>query len=399
MAIQKESHHSASDGQPVSREDVRRRHKKRARLLMWKRVAIVVALFLGMWLVWRNWDVLAPDKLLAKLQDVIGGHSGSYPVDISGTQGKALVSSENYTVLLNDSYLTYYNDRGGEVTRHACTYSSALVRAAGKYVLVAEQDGKRAMLTTRSGKPLHLELEQKILSVDVNEKGQMAVLIQGAQNYAVEVIVYDKQGKELYRRKRSALANDVTLSPDGKTVAMLSLDATGGVLSSVVEAFSMKSTDTAALYTHKAAGTVLYRLRFLHNDCMVAVGESGARVMPLSGNAATYATDGQQVLGYAVAQDSVALVTRQSGVTDGGTVTVLNGDGSVSCFVSFAGEFRQLSAAEDRYLLLTDDMVQCVEKSGAGKKAIIPADGYQAVLNDDTAIVLGLSSLQQYTLV
>ncbi len=390
---------SRGNEQPLSREEMRRRRKKRARLLMWKRLGVIAVIFLLVFTVWRNWDTLAPDKLLAKMQDLIGDASGSYPVDISGSNAQHFVRSQNYAVLLSDSYLTYYNDHGGEVTRYACTYSSALVRTAGKYVLVAEQGGKRLLLTTRSMMLADMTMENRILSVDVNAKGQIAVLSQGTQGYAVELTVYDQKGTQLYRRSRTSLASEIALSADGKTVAVLSVDAINGVLSTTVEAFLLSSTESQAMYSHTVADTLMYRLSFLANDRLVAVGENGAQLMSIRNEQQTaYAIDGKQLLGYAQTNGSVALVLRTRGDTDGGEVVVLNTAGEALCTVPFTGEFRHLSAQDKQYLLLTDNTAQVITQSGATKAATVEADGQQAVLFGNTTVVMGLSALQQYAL-
>lgn len=399
MATRRSQSNKTSKDQPLSREEARRRHKKRARVLMWKRLGIIVAIFVLVFVVWRNWDTLAPDKLLSKVQDMISDASGSYPVDIAGSNVQHLARSQNYTVLLSDSYLTYYNDRGGEVTRYPCTYSSALLHTAGKYVLVAEQGGKRLLLSTRSMTLADMTLERRILSVAVNGKGQFAVLMEGTLGYAVELIVYDHKGTELYRRSRTSLASEVALAADGKTVALLSLDAENGVLGTTVEAFSLSSTDPQALYTHTVADTLLYRLEFLTNDRLVAVGESGALLMSTDdGTTTAYDIGGCRLLGYAVADGSVALVLRPRGDTDGGEVAVLDREGVELCKVAFTGEFRQLSAQGKQYLLLTDRAAQVITQTGAGKSASVEADGQQAVLYGDDAVVMGLSALQQYAL-
>lgn len=385
--------------QPISREEARRRHRKRARLLMWKRLIVITVLFLSVFTVWRNWDTLAPDKLLAKAQDLISDASGSFPVDISGANVQHLARSQNYSVLLSDSYLTYYNDRGGEVTRYPCTYSSALMRTAGKYVLVAEQGGKRLLLTTRSMTLADMTLENNILAVDVNAKGQMAVLTLGTQGYAVELTVYDQKGTQLYRRSRTSPASEVTLSPDGKTAAMLSLEATNGALATLVEVFSLTSSDPQALYTHTAADTLLYRMDFLSNERLVAVGESGALLMTVDGDQPTaYDIGGRQLLGYAVADGNTALILRARGDTDGGEVVMLDGNGAQLCAVPFTGEFRHLSAQGKQVLLLTDSTAQVITQAGEGKSSPVEADGQQAVLFGNNAVVMGLSALQSYPL-
>ncbi len=397
--MKKKNTHVATGGQPPSHVEARRRHRKRARRLMWRRLLVAAALFIGVWLVWRNWDTVAPDKLLANLQDFASDTAATYPVDIAGTEGRALVRSQGYTALLGDSYLTYYNDHGGEVNRYACTYATPLVRAEGKYVLVADQGGKRLMLTTRSMTLANMTLEREILSVSLNTKGQFAVLMQGTQGYAVELLVYNQKGELLYSRQRNTLASEVALSADGKTVALISLNATGGALSTTVEAFSLSSTDTAALCSHTMPNTLLYRLEFLTKDRLLAVGENGATVFSLTDEPpVSHPIGGDRLLGYVTAEDMVALVTQPAGTTDGGDVTVLTHEGTVSSRVEFSGEFRHLSSSGRRFLLLTDRQVQLIDRAGGGKAAAVPADGQQAVLYGNNAVVLGINAIQEYAL-
>lgn len=387
------------EDRPLSREEDRRRRKKKARRLMWKRLITVIVIALAAWGLWNNWDTLAPDKLLARVQDFISDASGTYPVDISGSNVQHIIRSQNYTVTLSDSYLTYYNDKGGEVTRYACTYSSATLRTAGKYVLVAEQGGKRLLLTTRSMQLADLTAGNNILAATVNAKGQVAVLTQSSQGYAVELTVYDQKGQTLYSRKRSTPASDVALSPDGKTAALLSLEAVDGVLNTTVEAFRLNSADTAAMYSHTVADTLLYRLNFLGNNRLVAVGEDGAVLMPLDdSDPSVFTVNGLEPLGYAVANNTVAVVTRPKGDTHGGTVTVLDKNAKELCRVAFDGEFRHVTAQGSQYLLLTDQIAQIIANNGGGRSASVEADGQQAVLYSNRAVVLGLSALQEYPL-
>ena len=74
----------------LSAEDKRvmRRRRQRRRLIV--RIAILVAVVALGVVVWLNWSSLAPDKIWAWFQDWIGGGTGSYPVDLSGTGARRL---------------------------------------------------------------------------------------------------------------------------------------------------------------------------------------------------------------------------------------------------------------------------------------------------------------------
>ncbi len=391
--------HTPQNEQPVSREENRRRHRRRSRILMLRRFLVLAFVVVLTVVLWRNWDTLAPDKLLSRLWDSMNTSAGTYPVDISGTNVTVLTRSETGIATLSDSYLTFYNAGGGEVNRHPCTYAAPLYHTAGKYVLLAEQDGKQVQLYTRTALQTEITAKEGVLAIALNEDGRFAVLTRGNQSYAAQVTVYDRDGTQLYSRSRSKLATGVALSPDGEGVALLSVETTNGVLSSVVEIFTLSGTDTAAVFTHPLRNALLYRVEYLSDTRLAAVGETGALLINTENKTTTaYTVDSRRVLGCAIKEDGVALALRDYGDTAGGSIVVLDADGKEACAVPFTGEFRHLSTNGSRYLLLTDVTAQSINHVGVEKTAAIEADGQRAVLLDDTAVVLGLNSIQAYTL-
>lgn len=348
---------------------------------------------------WKNWDSVAPDKWWGNLQDSLTGSTGSYPVDVSGMNMKRLTLSGKYTVTFSDSYLTYLDDNGGEVARYACTYPSGLLSTAGQYVLLAEQDGRRFRLNTRSGMVFEGTAEQPIITAAVNAKGQMALLTQGPQGYTVQVTVYDRRGKVLYTRSRNQQAVDVALSADGSQVALLSVQATDGALHTIVDVFSLSSTDTKPLCSHTANNVLLYRLEYLGDTWLTAIGENGVTLLDTKDGLSTvYSAGDMRLLGYAIGDNTLALALRPYGDTGDGQVHVINKKGEPSCMVPFSGEFRQISASGKRYVLLTDAAATEITAAGQGKQAAVENDGQQAVLSGQRVVVLGLNRVQAYTL-
>lgn len=385
--------------QPLTAEDKRQMRRRRARRrLVFRAIALALVGILLVFL-WRNWDWLAPEKLFASLSDWFNGGDGSYPVELSGTNVQRLCRVEDYTVLLTDSHLVYYDEKGAEMNRYSCAFPTGLVRTAGEYVLLAEQGGKRLHLSTRSDLELELQADREILSVALNEEGQFAVLTSGPQGYLVQVKVYDDTGKVLYTRSRNRTATDVALSPDGEQVALLSVVAEDGNLNSYVETFSTTSTDSEAAHSYEEKDVLLYRLDFCTDNRLAAVGEDRLAVMNTDDGAVSlYQPEGMHVLGYAITDNQVALALRSYGTTGDGEVHVLNGNTAILDMIPFTGDFRQLSADEEAFLLLTDRYVQRVTGDGAGGKATVEADSRETVFQGERAVVLGLNRLDAYDL-
>lgn len=374
---------------PLTAEQKRVLRKRRARLRAIGRVLVVVALVAAAVLVWQNWNVLAPNNLMGSVESLLGIGTGEYPVDLSGVAAQRLVRAQDYSVLLTDSHLMYLNSSGAEVTRYACTYPSALVETAGSYVLVAEQNGRRFHLSNRSKVLLEGEAKRDIIAVSLNKKGQIAVLTKGPQGYLVEITVYDRNGKELYARSRNHMVVDVALSADGAQIGLLSAEVEGDTMCTVMEAFSLKTTDTKSLCSYKKEDTLLYCVEYLKNGWLAAFDGEGVVMLDTSDGLATvYAPTGMQVLGYCVSDDTLALVLQAYGSTGGGQVHLINQKGEAIATTDYTGNYRHLSGSNGKFVLLTDHYVQKITSAGAGKEVAVASDGQQVILDGDHAILL-----------
>ena len=384
---------------PLTAEQKRIMRRKKARRRALGRL-VALALFVALLVVvWQNWDVLAPDRLMSEFEMLVGSGTGEYPVDMSGVRVRRLEKAEQYGVVLTDSHLIYLNHGGAEVARYGCSYPTPLLRTAGKYVLVADQGGRRIQMSTRSAVVLELETERDILAVALNEKGYLAVLTEGPQGYAVQASVYNRKGELVYTRDRTTNATDVALSANGKQLAMLSPVAVDGTLNTRMEVFSLKTTDTEAVCSYVAEDTLLYRLAYLGNGWLAAFGEKGVVMLDTADGLATlYVPDGMKVLGYATTGNHFALALRPYGTTAGGEIHVVGKDGNPLTTVEFTGDLRHLSGQAGAYAVLTDSYVQKITKNGVDGEADMAADGQQVILDGQSAIVLGLNRIDCYAL-
>ena len=384
---------------PLTAEQKRIMRRRKARKRALARLIALVLFVALLVVVWQNWDVLAPDRLMSEFEMLVGSGTGEYPVDMSGVGVRRLEKAEQYGVVLTESHLIYLNHGGAEVARYACSYPTPLMQTAGKYVLVAEQGGRRIQLSTRSAVVQELETDRDIIAVSLNEKGQIAVLTDGPQGYAVQIKVYNRKGEALYVRDRNVVVTDVALSANGKQLAMLSPEAVNGTLNTRMEVFSVKTTDTEAVCSYVANDTLLYRLTYLQNGWVAGFGENGVVMLDTADGLATvYAPEGMKVLGYATTGNHLALAVRPYGTTAGGEIHVVGKDGDPLTTVDFVGELRHLSGQNGSYALLTDSYVMKITKNGKDGIADMTADGQQAFLDGNSAIVLGLNRIDSYAL-
>lgn len=391
--------HNPRSADGISPAEARRRHRRRSRLLLVRRLIVITVVIALALVVWQHWDTLAPDKLIASLQDSMTNQAGGYPIDISGTNTTAITKVDNYFATVSDSYLTYYDRNGGEANRYPCTYSSALTRTAGQYVLLAEQNGTRLQLSTRSAIQVEMNADNRIINAAVCAQGRFAVLTQSGQGYAVKVTVYDRSGNVVYSRSRQSLATDVALSPDGKRLALLSVEAKDGVFHSSVEVFPLYGGQTEALYSCSKADTLFYQLRYLNNDVVAAIGEDGVLLADTDEEEPLYfVANGERVLSVVTTSGGAAIALRPYGATAGGRIAVIDTAARQLSSTDFNGEFRHLSSDGNRYLLLTDSTARIITTNGGGNSANVEADGKAAVADGNRTIVLGLNAISAYSM-
>lgn len=201
--------------------------------------------------------------------------------------------------------------------RRPHTFSAPILKTAGKYAVLAETGSTRLSLETRAQTLWSVTLEHPIISADVSRNGTTAVITSGGQSYNAEIVVFDKKGKEIYRRSRKRQAVDVAVSPGGDRVAIASIAAENGAIKSYLEIFTF-AADKDAAFTHEASGILLAAVDYLAGGQTVAVGDTALWIADEK-TGALKQTDfgGQQLLGYAPGDDRVALVTQAYGATDG----------------------------------------------------------------------------------
>ena len=388
-------HHRTHADEPDTKKvrKARRRRRFFLRLLLFAVVIAVGALLV------KNWEALKPDTLIAKINGLLTGNSeDGFPMDVSGNQILQMETAGGYTVLVSDTYVTMVNGSGAEVMRRAHAFSDPQLRTAGKYVLLAECGGKRLQLETVAKTVLSLSTDYDILTTAVHKNGNIAVVTASEQGYNASVTVYSAGGERLYHRQSSSLIADVAFSPNGDELALITVEAAGGSLSSAVKVVSIHSEDSAPLYTHSESNTLLCRLQYLSDSLIAAVGDTTVWMYrPKRDTCQIYRPADGEMQAFAIGEDSVVTVTAPYGSTAGGNVTYIGTDGSAAFTASVEGTVRDIAVSGNSYALLTSTQLYQVTGKGIVGSRTMTADGSRVAVSGSRVLVLGLQNLTQYT--
>lgn len=394
-----------------------RRKKRRSggvRLLV--RIVAFLAAAAVVLSVWRNWDSLAPSNLVFWIDQTFSTKGDGYPVEISGNSVLDMQEVQSYLVLLTDTSLVALNASGGEVMRRQHNYSDPILLTNGKYMLVAEIGGKRFRLETmpdtllnvtadnlsgdKKTQVLDAAVENAIISAAVRSDGTVALVTESSQSYTSEVLVYSSSGKRIYRQRYvSMMATDVALSPDEKDIAVTGIEAQNGVMRSLLRVHALNAKDTTPRKEYTGEGIMLSRVAYLSDGQIAAIGDTQAWVVDADSTLDQRISYHQQLLvGYTIGEKMIGLAMQKYGAGDGGEIMRLNSKGETVYTAAFSGAFRHVYAHDSDLLLLTSGQLYRGNEEKLYGGMDVPQDGRMAGLLGDKAIVLGLTTLSEYSL-
>ena len=139
-------------------------------------------------------------------------------------------------------------------------------------------------------------------------------------------------------------------------------------------------------------------MSYLSGGEIAAIGDTQTWIVdPDSDQDKRISYDQQQLVGRAIGSKTVDLALQKYGSGDGGEVMRLDAKGETVYTAAFSGSFRHMCVSDSRLLLLTAGRLYHGdgEKMNGGQD--VQQDGRMVGILGDKAIVLGLTSLSEYT--
>ena len=364
------------------RAQTRRRRSPFRQLL--KRLAIVAAVLGVLFLLWNNWETVAPESVLdwADIQLGNGEAGEGYPYTIGGSSVVGMGQVGNYLAVLSDSSLQFFNASAGCVEQRPNTLNDPTLQTAGQYALVTELGGSRFKIESRRETVLEMNLQSRtIYASDLLSSGMVAVATDAdSQSYLSHIRVYNKSGKLVYEYKSGKyLITNVSLAP-----------AEGGALKSVLLLFQFSSKTPTE---HIANEQLLYHVSYL-GDAVLVLGDTEYWVVN-GKNAQRIAYEGMEPIGYASSRKIAGLVMRRLGSASSGDVWLLNSKGDHVKTLPFVGNYRSASCRDTEFALLSDSTVFIVSEGEHNIQINTPTDTLSAAYYRDTVMLLTLRDIQQ----
>lgn len=367
---------------------------------------LTVAMVLGAVFLIVNYDKLNFDAVkrwfaYRDLERGEGGQAESFPYD--GDSSSTFASLDGDLLVCSSTGVRLYSASGQVYVDRTVTMEHPVAVAAGSTALAYDAGG-RVLLVCRDREEvfsLELEEDEEILSADVNDSGWMVTVTQES-GYKGVVTVYDSQFQlKMQVSLSSRFIADAALSPDNRTVALLTMGLDDSAFTSRVELFPTTGTSTEELEPQasvQVGNQVILELTWDSNGIW-AVGESD--IYHLDAAAAltgSYSYTGRYLKGFSLDGNGTAvLLLGKYRAGSAAELVVIDGEGQTIAALAMDEQVLSISAAGRYISVLTADRLDIynqelenyhtLEGTQSARKALQRADGSVMLVGNKTARV------------
>ncbi len=235
--IMKPSSKGINDDAPIRVVKGRKlRNKRRARVALIT-VAALVAIVTVL-------NFLLPVSIAENITTTIAlMGTGSYPIDITGVETLNTVSKGSYYYVLSDTNIHAFTNGGKRIYDEAHGFYSPILVTSQTRALVFDQGGNTVNIYNLGGLVKKVQTEKAIINAAISRSGTFAIVTE-SDDYTAVVTVYNKNFDVVYEwNSAKDIVNCVTISPNGKKIALSTLNASGGKFTSKVIVLGFDSAD------------------------------------------------------------------------------------------------------------------------------------------------------------
>lgn len=172
------------------------------------------------------------------------------PTILLDNENASVYAYDNHIVVLSDNKLTMYDSKGKKETIINVNITIPIFESNGKYLLVADNNGKNIYLIYNDTLQWQKEMEGNISKIAINKDGAVGVVLTGTTHKSV-IVMYGITGDEEFKiYLSSTIAMDISISEDSKYLSYAEINTSGTIISSVIKTVSVdkaKTTPTEAI--------------------------------------------------------------------------------------------------------------------------------------------------------
>jgi len=320
--------------------------------------------------------------------------AGGYPYELYGTETLNAESMGNYYYVLTDTNLNIRSNNGKKILTLSHGYSNPVLKTSQSRALVFDQGGNNLLVTNLKKTVSDISTKGKILNADISRSGAFVVAT-NSDTYSSVVGVYNKREELLYEwYSAEESVNNVTISNDGKKIAVSTVNAASGKLKSKLYVFGYDSPNP--IYTFDYGDRLIYALDSGVGSGFSVIVSNGLSYITWSKFEKTDYTSDLQLSMFRSNKSGIALVFNRSGNKSDNHIVLFSKKGKYISDFNFKGNLSDMQIARNHIYFVYDTLVSIYSKEGEllrmaecdyGAVRLVPVSGYSVAVirNDDVS--------------
>ncbi|MBM6724689.1 DUF5711 family protein [Pseudoflavonifractor phocaeensis] len=367
---------------------------------------VTLALMVGAVALVVNYDKLNFDSLkrwftYRNLERSESGQSESFVFE--GGESSQFAVLDHELLVCSGKDVRLYSGSEQVSLDQAVSIQNPVVDTVGNAALVYDAGGQSLFVYRDRAEVFSLSLDdgQQLLAASMNSQGWLVVVSQES-GYKGIVTVYDNTfSPQIQLHLSSRFVMDAVLSPDSKSLALLTLGLNDNAFESRVDFYQLNRTEeeTEPDWTCPVGGDVILAMRW-DNSGIWALGETSLSILSTDGTVTGSCNYGDLYLkGFSLDGDGTAVLLL--GKFRAGTsaeLWVVNADGETQALLSIEEQVLSLSAAGRYVALLTADRLDIYNQDLEVYSTLEGTQGAQTVLqqSDGSAMLIDSTTARLY---
>lgn len=206
-------------------------------------IVIMVVSILSLVIVYSN-DKMVREWIDKKILQKEVVQDNVTTIELTEGQNTNIHAFNKYIGILNKNKFSIYGNTGNEEKTLEVEVSNPIFDSANRFLVMAEQKGKKIYLITDKDITWEADVEGNISQVHVNKNGYVAVVITDT-SYKTVIAMYNPEGKEMFKTYLSSTRTaDVAISNDNKYLAIAEVDTSGTIIQSNIKVISIEKASS-----------------------------------------------------------------------------------------------------------------------------------------------------------
>ena len=197
-------------------------------------------------------------------------------IEINTDENPKIYAFSKYICVFSKNELKFYDASTNLVTTLNVEMSNPIIKSNGKYLIMAEENGKSICLINGTNIAWRNEVEGNITSINVNKNGYVSAVVTN-NTYKSIIYTYNREGIQLFKSYRSTtLVVGTDISKYNKYLVFGEIDYSGINAKSKINVVSIeravKDPNNSIEKEYEAKqGKVIIKLKFSNNDDVIVM--------------------------------------------------------------------------------------------------------------------------------